>query len=248
MTVKSRTEPVPQVGQGLLWADLVSIDRDHENSLVSSIVITIAEDIIEGRLLPGDSLESSNLAKRFQTSRTPVREALIALEKESLIELPPRRRAYITHPDLQKVTEIYELRAVLHGLVCRKAAKNASEGGISKLSHLADRMSKAAATDRVDDFFWANVEFHVEIMRVADDSTLRRTLQGLGLQVLRLRRLSMSSPGRIQRSASDHQRLVLAVAEHDHELAGVMSSSIILDALKTLKDTGAVPIRSASIS
>jgi DNA-binding GntR family transcriptional regulator len=93
----------------------------------------------------------------------------------------------------------------------------------------------AADAGDVDGYFWANVAFHSESTRISADSTLGKTLDGLGLQVLRLRRLGMSLPGRMQRSVHDHERLLLAYRERDEDLAAVLSSSIILRALDALR-------------
>src|SRR5688572_19053087 len=61
-------------------------------SIVDDIVLAIGTDIIEGRLKPGDDLNSVELARTFGSSRTPVREALLTLEREGFVELSARRR------------------------------------------------------------------------------------------------------------------------------------------------------------
>lgn len=60
----------------------------HLDSLVGSIAEWIGHAIIEGRLQPGDDLITLDLARQFQTSRTPVREALLLLENEGLVTIP----------------------------------------------------------------------------------------------------------------------------------------------------------------
>lgn len=71
----------------------LDLDLDEpRDSLVGKIAADIARAIADGDLLPGADLNSVELAARFGTSRTPVREALMLLEKEGLVEIPPRRR------------------------------------------------------------------------------------------------------------------------------------------------------------
>jgi len=62
------------------------------DSLVIDIACTIGAEVLDGTLPPGRDLNSVDLADRFGTSRTPVREALVILEKEGLVEISPRRR------------------------------------------------------------------------------------------------------------------------------------------------------------
>ena len=89
----------------------------HPDSLVGTIAETLGRAIIEGELYPGDDLNSVDLSRQFHTSRTPVREALLLLEKEGLVVISPRRRPYVARMDLTEVREIYQVRAHLHMLV-----------------------------------------------------------------------------------------------------------------------------------
>ena len=209
--------------------------RDDPESLVSRITLQVAKDIIEGVVAPGETMNSLELAKRFASSRSPVRDALLALEREGLIEVPARRRPRVVAPTLEQVVEIYELRAQLHSTVARKVARNASISQLDELDAALQAMGRSAVNGDVDGYFWGNVSFHHTATAIAGDSTLKRTLDGLGLQVLRLRHLGMSLPGRMAVSYEDHQRLARAYRERDEDLAGALSSSIILAALKALR-------------
>ena len=92
-------------------------DIGDRPQLVTEIFNDIVIDIVEGRLLPGDSLNSVDLARRFGTSRTPVREALSVLERLGVIVVPPHRRPYATPLTLKQVKDLYDLRASLFALV-----------------------------------------------------------------------------------------------------------------------------------
>jgi DNA-binding GntR family transcriptional regulator len=75
-------------------------------SLVIDIACTIGAEILDGALPPGRDLNSVDLARRFGSSRTPVREALVMLEKQGLVEIPPRRRPHVAEHDRDEVREI----------------------------------------------------------------------------------------------------------------------------------------------
>src|SRR5690242_9948934 len=91
--------------------------EDRKDSLVGKIASDVAKAISEGRLAPGDELNSVDLASRYGTSRTPVREALMLLEKEGLVEIPPRRRPRVARIDLKEIEDLYTIREVLNELV-----------------------------------------------------------------------------------------------------------------------------------
>ena len=98
-------------------------------SLVGNIAATIASDIVAGRLRAGADLNSDELARRFQTSRTPVREALLMLEKEGLVEIESRRRPRVKRWTRSEVRELYLVRAALYALVAELIVANAPDEG-----------------------------------------------------------------------------------------------------------------------
>ena len=101
--------------------------EERQDSLVGRIAGEVARAISEGELQPGADLNSVELASRFGTSRTPVREALMLLEKEGLVEIPPRRRPRVAQISLAEVEELYEIRSALNGLMMRQFVRNASD-------------------------------------------------------------------------------------------------------------------------
>lgn len=216
-----------------LLARLLDLEEWAE-SLVSRIVMSVAQDIIVGRLPPGSDLNSMDLAKRFASSRTPVREALLVLEKERLVEIPARRRPRVSELSMKQVVEIYQLRAELYGLVSHRVATEATPSDLDVLERIVGGMQEAARMEDVESYFWHNVLFHEQVAGFARDSTLKRSIDGLGLQILQFRHVSLSLPGRMQLSLADHQRLVRAYHEHDADLAAALGRSIILSARRQL--------------
>src|SRR3989440_12133979 len=108
-------------------------NSDRTNPRVSSIAQWIGCAIIEGRLHPGDDLNTVDLSKQFQTSRTPVKEALLLLEKEGLVTVPPYRRPYVARVSLEEIREIYQVRTNLLMLVAELIVRTASDEAIASL-------------------------------------------------------------------------------------------------------------------
>ncbi|MBO0848825.1 MAG: GntR family transcriptional regulator [Pseudonocardia sp.] len=209
--------------------------HDRTDSRVGVIVAAVARDIIEGRLAPGADLNSVDLARRFESSRTPVREALMVLEKEGLVTVPARRRPRVATLELARVEEVYRLRGELYAMVSERVAERAHPAQLAALGEVVRRMGASAQAGDVTAFFWHNVTFHERAGDVADAHTLKRTLDSLGVAVLRLRHHSLSQPGRIELSLRDHRRLVRAYQERDVRLAGALSRSLVASALDAIK-------------
>src|SRR5688572_24453802 len=101
--------------------------EDRRDSLVGKIAAEIGQEIAEGRLAPGAELNSVDLAARFGSSRTPVREALMLLEKEGLVEIPPRRRPRVARIDPNEIEDLYAIREALNELMIRNFIDHAGE-------------------------------------------------------------------------------------------------------------------------
>src|ERR1700722_8989583 len=113
--------------------DRSRIEEGTESPPVTEIVDWVARGIIEGRLQPGDDLNSVDLAKRFNVSRTPVREALFVLNRERLVDWSPRRRPRVSSMSLTEVREIYQLRVLLYGQVSLAIVEHATADDIDSL-------------------------------------------------------------------------------------------------------------------
>lgn len=208
---------------------------ERANSQVARIGEWVGRGIIEGRLAPGHDLNSVELARRFNTSRTPVREALMLLEKEGLVEIPARRRPRVASPSLEQIREIYYVRASLLANVSELVAARATDEELAELRAIVTSMGEAAASRDLNRYFWLNVTFHDRTSDIAANATLKRIIDSLGLRVLQLRHRGMSLPHRLDQSIEDHRRLVRAYEERDVILASAVNRSLVLGGLAALE-------------
>lgn len=209
--------------------------EDDRESLVTEIACVVGAQILSGIRAPGSGLNSVELARRFATSRTPIREALMLLEKQGLVEILPRRRPRVAGLSLVEIREIYQVRAVMIGLIASEATLHATVEDIDVLRRLLQRMDHAAATGDWTEYYWGNVAFHDCLTDIAHNRTVRRILDSLVLRSLRFRRLTLSRPERVQRSLADHANLLRAIEDRDEELAAVQAKSNVLGALRVLE-------------
>jgi DNA-binding GntR family transcriptional regulator len=213
---------------------LVAEQHDRP-SLVSTIACEIAAEIVEDIRHPGDDLNSVELARRYQTSRTPIREALMLLEKEGLVEMPPRRRPRVIDLAVKEIRDIYRVRANLLELIAGDIAREASADEIRTLQPMVSAMEDASQLGDVDAFFWANVDFHKHNTELGGNRTVKKIIDSLLLRTLPLRRMGLSQPGRLRQSAEDHDRLYRAYQNRDSNLAAALIRSNHMSGLAVLE-------------
>ncbi len=211
---------------------------DRRDSLVGSILDWVGRAIIEGRLQPGDDLNSVDLARRFHTSRAPVREALILLEKEGLVEMQARRRPRVATISLRQVRELYQVRATLHAFVAELIVTNAADEEIATLHELYELMEAAVRAGDLSAYFWANVALHERSTEICGNAAVKQLLDSLGLRTLQMRHFSLSQPQRMEQSLADHERLLRAYEERDPLLAAALMRANILGALRAIERSG----------
>lgn len=202
--------------------------------LSDTIFETLAAEIVEGSLAPGEELNSVALALRFRTSRTPIREALLRLGAENLVVIPPRRRPFVAKPTIEQVRGVYELRAELYGFVSELVIQRASDKEVESLLEWQDRREADVRRGDRRAYFWHNVAARNAEVHIAKNVELERILHTLGLQTLQLRHMSLSLPSRQQRSAEKHRHLVEAYLRRDRHEAKKTTQAIVLDGYKAI--------------
>lgn len=207
---------------------------DREESLVAQIAGDVGLKIIEGELLPGDEVNSVDLAKQFGTSRTPVREALLMLEKHRMVEVPARRRPRVSDFLEVPVDELYHARALLTGFMSEAVCINWQGGDLEPLHAQVEKMRTAYESGDVNAYFWANITFGEVATTISSNGIVAGFVDSIGMASLRLRRRSMALPNRMEESYQDHVRLLAAFERRDRQLARALSMGIIRDAYLAL--------------
>jgi len=232
---ETRMTPEESLAQAETIVRRIVAQQHDRPSLVPEIAVKLGAEIVEGLRPPGSDLNSVDLARRFDTSRTPIREALLLLEKQGLITIPPRRRPTVFTFDLEQIREIYELRGRLLELVAAHIAARAAPEDIAAFKRQLAEMVRNQGDLRA--FLWSNVAFHDRMTATGGNRLAKSIVDSLLLRTLPLRRLSLSQPARVSKSLDDHQRLTRAFEERDPTLAAALVRSNHMSALATLEDT-----------
>ena len=140
--------------------------------------------IIGGEYAPGERLRAEALAARFGTSRTPVREALMLLEGDGLVEIEPRRGAVVRSFDPADLVDLYEVRAVLEARAAALAATRVTAEQLVELDAACDRAEGLTGNSArtVDTLIAANEDFHRIVIAAAGSPRLSgalRTVAGI---------------------------------------------------------------------
>jgi DNA-binding GntR family transcriptional regulator len=196
----------------------------------------LREAILSGEFGPGQRLRTESLAKRFGSSRTPVREALVQLEGEGLVDIEPRRGALVRSFASADLIDLYEIRALLEPAAAARAAVRASAAQLARLGEivaLSDARGGNGAAAIDDQIAW-NEEFHAILIEAAGSPRLTSALRATAGIPRSFRMAFWHDEAHRAFSQTCHRELVSAIAEHSSERAEAVMRMHILRAKDAL--------------
>ncbi len=176
----------------------------------------IKDRIIDLRMSPGSSFSESGLASELGIGKTPVREALVRLELEGLVEVIPRSGYRVAPVTLKDARDLLDLRALLEAEAARLAAGHAEDGrSLRALEGLCRASYNSRDLVSIRRFLRANTEFHATIASVGGNQRLARTLRQVLEQLERLFHLGLALSSREDEIVHEHQDLLEAILRGD---------------------------------
>lgn len=168
----------------------------------------LRDSILSGHLAPGHIVNEMALAKELGISRTPVREALLELSCEGLVEILPRkgiRIKYFTERDVHEVCEIRELieLAVVNGL-----ARKGTGRSPKRLESALEQQREALKNGDMMEFLEADRRFHLSLGGLTDNRRLRKILENLGDLIHVMGKEGLTRQGRVAEVLEEHQNVV----------------------------------------
>ena len=188
--------------------------------LKAEVYKNIKEAIVSRSLPPGSQLKESDLVEKLGVSRTPIREALNQLSKDGIVEIYPRKGAFVKNCSKEEVVEILILREVMEGLAARLATNRLSEESIQKLESFF-----AQYKDGSIDYAQADELFHSMIIQACGSTRLVGLINNLkdSLQMLDMRAVSFRFPERITESLAEHMEIIEAFRKRNEILAETLT-------------------------
>ncbi|MET4260896.1 DNA-binding GntR family transcriptional regulator [Bradyrhizobium sp. S3.12.5] len=181
---------------------------DESATVVARIAESVGGRIMSGELQPGAPLRQDHVAREFNSSHVPVREAFRQLQAQHLVVAVPRRGVRVAPLDINSVKEIAEMRAALEVVALRNSAPKLTPAHLARIE-LA--LTEGDNAQTIEAFERANRAFHQALVAPCGMPRLLANLEGLQLANSRLVFAMARSAGWRPRSNQDHRLILQAL-------------------------------------
>ena len=188
-------------------------DRDQYS--MQAIMRKIEDDIVSGKILPGQRLDERLLAERFGVSRTPIREALVRLSSSGLVNIRRNQGAFVAEMTPGRLIGILEVMADLKVLAARLAARRMSLGEREKLKALRDETARCVEEGDLRTYFEKATALHDAIYEGAHNEFLVETARNIRMCLCAYRRYLMRMHLPAKTSYDENSKVVDAIVLGD---------------------------------
>lgn len=207
-TLSHAAEPAP-AAVGL--DSLTEPPLDRKKAAAPQVYERLRALIVSLDAPPGASLSPASIARRLGLSLTPVREALLRLEEEGLVDIIPQSSTRVSRIGLQSAREAHFLRVAVELEVVRKVASTSDGTEKDALKAAIARQGEALERGDMTGFIAADHEFHRLLHEIAGVAGLWGATRTRSGQLDRLRRLDLPTPGKTRSVIDEHKRILRAV-------------------------------------
>ncbi|KKL00481.1 GntR family transcriptional regulator [Rheinheimera mesophila] len=189
------------------------------------VLVQIRTAIVEGDIPAGTKISEPELARRYDLSRAPLREALARLERCHLIERTPNAGARVVKLSIEGLRSLYQLREELEGLACRLAAEHMTEQDIAEVRALLDQHLSTQRVREGESYYQeaGDVDFHYRVILGSKNPYLINILSDELYFLVRMYRVQLGMNGpRVSRAFDEHKAIINAIANRDGELADLL--------------------------
>lgn len=179
----------------------------------------LRDAIVSGQMEPEDHLFEEELAKKFNVSRTPIREAIRKLELEGLVQRSPRRGVIVRKFSLDDVKEIYDIRSILEGYAAKLAAENIEPHEMEKLRSIMEEMKKNILNGDKTAEMENHKDWLLTVYAASKNSRLEQLLTDYADYLQFFRTVSLQNPGRSLETIKEHESMTRAIETGDGALA-----------------------------
>lgn len=194
-------------------------NKKGDASIRERIYITLRDQICYGILNPGERLIESNLSKQFNSSRSPIREALRQLESEDLVTFERNKGITVSKLSIKTVDEIYNIRSVLEGYAAGLAVKNIREKDLKKLTNLNNNIVEMIKSNSIKKWIALDSEFYFLLYKLSGNNNLKLTIEQLNRRIFRYKIIIVNIPGHNDNYIEMHKKILDACANKNEKMA-----------------------------
>lgn len=195
--------------------DAGNLTASSGDSLSDRAYEQLEEGILNGSILPGESLNELRISLDMGVSRTPVREAIRMLEQKKLVRLVPNKGAVVLGVDRKDLLDVYVIRSYIEGLASRWAAENITESKRRKLREIVDLQEFYHIKSNADQISEMDSRFHETIFSFCESRRLEHMLRDLHHMIQRYRKQSIAEAGRTKKAIEEHRLILEAICGGD---------------------------------
>lgn len=193
------------------------LDRDRQAA--PQVFEQLRGMIISLVLPPGSPLSRAALAERFGVSSTPIRDALMRLEEENLVDVFPQYATVVSRVDVRLAQQAHFLRQAVELEVVRTLAITPDAGFVEQINQTVARQQQFAKAGDFEKFMAADNEFHAQLYAATDKADIWSLVRSRSGHIDRLRQLHLPSPGKAQDIVRHHRMIARAIAAGEPEQA-----------------------------
>ncbi|MDB5531311.1 MAG: transcriptional regulator, GntR family [Devosia sp.] len=210
----------------------------QQGALHHNVSDALRDMIVAGDLAPGSKVREPELCERFGISRTPLREALKVLASEGLIQLLPRRGAYVAQITQAEIDELFPIMAALEALAGELATARLTDKDIAKFRKLHEEMFACHAAGNEKDYLRLNREIHQYLFAVAANGALTTMYEQILVRIHAVRFVTRKSAEQWSRAVDDHRSILDAIERRDGaQLAALLRTHLLGTASDVARDT-----------
>lgn len=209
------------------------INRDTA-SLEAKVYTELEEAILADEFKKGEALTELGISEKLGVSRTPVRGALHRLAEEGLIEIAPNRGVVVVGVTKEDLIDVYRIRMRLEGLASAMAAEKMTpeeKKALTESVELSEFYLQKKDTEHLKEL---DTTFHGAIYKASGSRILYRILSELHRNIKAYRKLSLTVPGRLEKSVEEHREILDAILRGDTDAADRLTSAHVEHALANM--------------
>ncbi|MGY3451022.1 GntR family transcriptional regulator [Bradyrhizobium sp. USDA 4353] len=193
--------------------------RPRSATAASRIYADLRAELVSLIRKPGEPISEAQIATAYGVSRTPVREAILKLSDEGLVEIFPQSGIFVSRIPVAALPETIIIRKSLEETTTRMAAERATSSQILNLHATIERQREACAAQDREAFHQADEMFHAGIAEVAGYPGIWRLIQQVKVHVDRYRRLTLPQIGRMSEVIAEHEPILKGIEQRDPDRA-----------------------------